>query len=338
MEGLAQAIEIEVPTETTETADVTQNTDTTETVDNGALQNNTDKQGKGYTPYVDLSGLPDETRAAIEGRFAHLSTLIRKNETKYGSQLDQWKTIAAQQSQLLEELQNNQGLIASHLVEQKFTDTLGQLQSQRQQALEAGDTTTYLALEDKIIDLKLQQRQAAQAKPQPQQKNQTQQQAYAGQPVRGDQIVNDALADGELSPQDAELASAWATESDASGQPLRPWVTANLDPNDPDPDAIRALIIAKKVFTSDKYANKSFAEKLSELDRQMGVKRPTANQSVMGGNLTTHKKSAKVALSPKQQEIAIRTKFGSSAGAKTDAEYLAAYAKQIEQTRKGAKR
>jgi hypothetical protein len=85
------------------------------------------------------------------------------------------------------------------------------------------------------------------------------------------------------------------------------------------------------VFDEDgDFSHLSFEDKLDELDKRMGTKKQRSGQnSVMGGNFTPRGKSGKVTLTAKQQEIAVRTKFGGPK-AKSDAEHLEAYRKQIE--------
>ncbi len=91
------------------------------------------------------------------------------------------------------------------------------------------------------------------------------------------------------------------------------------------------------MFSSARYAHLTIDQKLAEVDKRMGVSKPAARQNVLAGNLTSARKSPKVSLSPKQEQIAIRTKFGGPK-AKSDAEHLEAYRKQIEATKRNGAR
>ena len=97
------------------------------------------------------------------------------------------------------------------------------------------------------------------------------------------------------------------------------------------------MLIAKKIWAENPY--RSAKENLAEVDRRMGIKQNNGGQAVLGGTLTTRGKSSKITLSPQQERIAVKTKFGAKQGAKSDADYIAAYRKQIEsvQSSKGGR-
>ena len=289
-----------------------------------------------YTPYVDLAGIPDETREAIEGRFKHLSRLIKKTETRSERELAEWRQTAAEQSRLIEELTGGLGGVVNHIQQERIASTEMMLQQRMQSAWESGDTKNYVEAQNQLMDLKVQQRLAQQEKPE--QKTQTQKQAFAGVPVSGQKFAEEAYNDGDLEPQEHALVQAWSSEKNESGQPLRPW-TASRNPENPTSDPLyrRALIEMAAVFDeSSPYSQLPMEKKLEELDRRMGVQKSAPQQSVLGANLTTRGKSTKMSLSPKQQEIATRTRFAGPG--KSEAEHIEAYRRQLETVRKGTKR
>lgn len=289
-----------------------------------------------YTDFVDLSDLPEEKREAIEGRFKHLSRLMKKNERRTESQLSEYKKLMEEQSNLISELSGNMGVVVGHLQQEKFASTEAQLQQKMQQAWETGDTKAYVDAQDKLMDIKVQQRLAQQQKPTQQtNKTETQQQAYAGVKSNGEEIAQQAFDDGDIGSEDKSLISAWQQEKDESGIPVRPW-TQSRTPDNPmnDPQFRRAYLEMAVVFDDEgPFANLSMDKKLAELDRRMGTQQRSASQPVLGSNLTNRGKSAKITLSQKAQDIAVKTKFAGPG--KTNDEHIAAYRNQIEQIRKG---
>lgn len=289
--------------------------------------------GSGYQPPVDLSGLPDEYREPIEARFAHLSRLMKKNETKYSGELTQWRTLAEEQSKAIEELRGGVGAVVDHLQTKSLADSEAQIKQQMRAAHEAGDTDAYIAANEKLAEIKakridIERQQKAQ-------KEQPKKEAATQYPRSASHLANEAVTDGELDSGDARAVSAWQSETDETGNLLRPWAHTR-NPGNPEADPLyrRAIIEAAAVFDeASPWANKSIAEKLEEVDRRMGVAKPRTGQAVMGGNLTIPRKSSKLTLSDDARNLAIRTKFGGPK-AKSDDDHVEAYRTYREQLEK----
>lgn len=296
-----------------------ENTEVSESTSDGqeAQTSNTETQVNekpaGYHPVDPATASPEE----VQNRIDYLYRQVKDQ----GRNLSEYRTIAQQQSQQIDQLMNGVGQVVDHLQTKSIGEQEADINSRMQTAFESGDLKTYMAENKKLIQIEAQKIIAQQNKPQ--QRNQTQQMAFAG----AQQIAKQAEQDGTLAPDDAKYVSAWQDETDDAGRPLRPWAKTQ-DPNDPDPDFVKMITVAKRVW--EKNPHRSAQENLAEVDKLMGVQRRSGGQSVMGGSLTTRGKGAKIVLSPNQERIAVRTKFGANKGAKSDAEYISAYRKQIE--------
>lgn len=332
MEGLAPAIE----TQDASQGEHYEAENTAETTDVAPQQVPANTKPSGYDP-VDLSGLPEELAKPISDRLDYLYRQVKDGQREKKSvsrEINELRGIAQQQYEIINELQNGVGAVVSHWTQTAFANTEAQLQQKMQQALEAGDTAGFFDAQNKLLDIKVQQK----LQPQAQQQKQPQAQPQMAVPYNsGRAVADDALADGELTQEDYTAVNAWINERDQSGTAVRPWAVSRT-PDNPTNDPVyrRALIEMAAVFDeASPYANLSMEQKLSELDKRMGVQRSQPEQAVLGGNLTTHKKSATLRLTPKQQEIAIRTKFAGPG--KSEADHIAAYRKQIEQTKRGGR-
>lgn len=273
----------------------------------------------GYDP-VDLSTLPEEVRAPLEDRLKYLYRQVKDNERN----AREFKNIARDQSSVIEELRASVGTVVNHITTKQFADKEAQLEEAMQKAFDEGDQKAYVKAQKDLI--KFQTDKSLQAQP----KEQVRQ--NLGTPAQNArQLAQEAEADGEFTPQDTQYMQAWAEETNERGDLIRPW-TVNPDPNDPDPDFVKAAMLADKFYKQNPGA--SIQQVTAYVDQKMGIAKPQG-QSVMGGNLTTPKKSNTLKLTPKQEEIAIRTKYGSNKGAKTNAEYIAAYREQLKSV-KGA--
>lgn len=294
--------------------------DNTEVSDNVSPTNETTQDNSreskpaGYHPVDPETASPEE----VKNRIDYLYRQVKDQ----GRHINDYRSIAQQQSDKINELMNGMGQVVDHLQTKSIADMEAEITKKMDSAFESGDIKSYREAQKQIIDLGIKRELSSQ---QNQQKphNQTRQQAYAGM----SQISQEAAETGEISQEDNRLVSAWQDETDERGQSIRPW-TKTSDPNDPDPDFVKALITSKKVFSE--YPNRSIKENLAEVDRRMGVKQNSGGQTVMGGSLNTRAKGGKITLSPQQERIAVKTRFGANKGAKSDAEYIAAYRKQIE--------
>lgn len=289
----------------------------------------------GYQPFVDLSAIPDEaTRKAVEARFAHFSRLMKKSEQKYSGELNQWRDVAAQQSKLLEELQGGVGAVVDHLQTKSLDDAESQWKAAMRTAFEAGDVNAQMDANDKLIEIRtkkalLKEQQKAQ-KPQDPQRVETK--PNGQYPSSATEIGGQGLANGEITQDDVRALEAWQEESDEIGSQLRPWAYKD------DPRHQQALIEAVAVFKNPQYSKASFEQKLSEIDRRMGVKKASNSQKVMGGGLNGVNKTPRLTLSSDIEKLAIRTKFGGPK-AKTDEDHIQAYIKQMNlvKSKKGAR-
>lgn len=271
---------------------------------------------------VDLNGLAPEVAEPIKKRMDWLYYQTKDSKRQF----NELKTIAQQQSELIEELRNNQTAVVGHLQEEKFSATESALIHKMQSSWEAGDTQGYLKAQNDLTDLKVQKQliKLQQPKEKPKQEDNR-------RLPNGNEIADDAFAGGEITPEENAYARAWMSETDENGNLLRPWATGN------DSKSQYALMEAAAVLAPDgPYAKWTLEKRLAEVDRRMGMQRNNnASQSVLGANLTNRQKSNTITLSPKAKEIAIRTRFAGPG--KTENEHIAAYKKQLETVRKGAR-
>lgn len=282
-----------------------------------------DEKPAGYHPVDPATDSPEK----IQERLDYLYKQVKPSQRE----VKELRTLVADQSKLIDELHSGMYAVVDHLKTEATTKSEGKLREDMKVALENGDTTAYIELNEKLTELKIEKNKPKATTPK---KTETQKQAYAG----AKQVSDDAFDSGELSAEDNRYVESYIGEKDDNGRLLRPWtVNKSNDPDKPDPEFMEGLAEAHAVFTNKRYANWTMAQKMAELDKRMGVEPPKGGQSVMGGNFTSRPKGNKITLSQKQQEIAVRTKYGSSKGAKSDSEYMEAYRKQIEKVKTGAR-
>lgn len=248
---------------------------------------------------------------------------LTKKISKLEQGTSEWQTVAKQQYDLINELRNGQQQIVNHLQTSNYADAESQLKSQRREALNRGDWDAVDAANDKLTEIKIAKRTAElQGKNQPIKP--------VAPPISAADPVELAVQQGAMSRADADAYHAWVNETDANGNPVRPWT------NMQDARAAAAGAYGKAVFSDQRYANKPFAEKLKEIDRSMGLANRPQQQGVMpAGNLTGNSKVSNIKLSPQAESLAVRTKFAGSN--KTNADHIEAYRKQVAEVR-GAKR
>lgn len=281
-----------------------------------------------YAPPVDLSGLPDEIRTPIEARLAHMSRLMKKNEMKYDSRIHERDALLEEQSRIITELQTGMGAVVDHLQDKSLDSAEASIMQRLEAAHESGDTKAFLAAQKDLAKLEAKKVSLEEKKSAPKPKE-AKPNGHAI-PKSAREVASEAVTDGEMDSTDAMEIGAWQDEKDDNGNLLRPWAHSK-NPDNPtnDPYYRRALIESAAVFDeASPWANKPTAEKLAEVDRRMGLTRSAPSQTVMGGNLTSARKGAKVSLTSNQEQIAIRTKFGGPKA--TPAQHLDAYRKQVE--------
>lgn len=258
----------------------------------------------GYEPVDPQNSTPEQVQERINYLYSQVKNSDREKR--------EMRNILAEQSKLLTELSTSQNAVVNHLQDKSITETESSLRSQMKSAWEKGDNDTYFALQDKLDDLRIEKKMAAKNKPATVQQ----------QPQNASQYAQQAQGTGELSETEYRITETWQNETDDSGNLIRPWAFGN------DPNHRAALVEAQAVFNNPRYANMSYEKKLEEVDKRMGTAKRSVSQAVMGGNLTTPTKTSKLTLTPKQQEIAIKTKYAGAG--KTEAEHLEAYRKQVQ--------
>lgn len=286
----------------------------------------------GYDP-VDVSALPPEQQRAVKERLDYMYRQV-KDGTRT---LAQYRQVAAEQSRQIEMLTNATNSVVHHLQDKNFIDTETQLNQQMRDAYERGDNKAYIEAQQKLLDVKVEKKLLSRQQPNSQEQTNQQRQNL---PASASDAAQRAQESGELGYEETQITTAWQHERTPSGESLRPWaVNRSGDPNNPDPEFMTALREANAVFTSKRFESATYQQKLEEIDRRMGTQKMTASQNVIGGGLTGARKSAKITLTDNQRAIALKTKFGGPK-AKSDAEHLEAYRKQIEkvQSTKGARK
>lgn len=277
-------------------------------------QTNEREKPAGYDP-VDLSTLPEEIAKPLNDRIDYLYSQVKTNERA----LREYRSLSAEQAQAIEDLMSGVGQVVDHLENKTMIESEANIEKSMREAFEGGDLDKFFKEQKKLIEI------------------QTKKLIPAKENIQKNISKQATDTSNYISPEDDRLVEAWQSETDERGQPLRPWARTE-NPEDPDPDFVKAYIITKRVAAQN--PGKSMNQILAEVDKQMGVKTASLNgsQNVMGGNLKTQSKNRTIRLTPKQQEIAVRTKFGGSK-AKSDAEHIEAYRKQIEkiQSQKGAR-
>lgn len=234
--------------------------------------------------------------------------------------VSQYKSVAQQQADLINELSQKTNHIVNHIQTNDFQSAENQLKSQRDDAFQKGDMHGFNAANDRLNQIIVQKTLT-----EFQLKNQQQQvqQHHTGQPISGYDFVDMAVQQGAIAYDDADAYRAWASEADDFGNLKRPWVNQNDIRNS------SAAIEGAAVFNNPAYRNKSFTEKLSEIDRRMGLANRQPGQAVLPGgpNLTRGRQQSNIKLSPFQEKVAVKTKFAGPG--KSEAEHLDAYRKQI---------
>lgn len=282
----------------------------------GQEQNKSDKPA-GYYPVDPRKDSPE----AVEQRINYIYKQLKDDKRT----LDEYRNIAEMQSRTIEELRQGMGTVVHHLAEKETSETEATLKSQAKAAFESGDTDKYWEIQGKLDDLRIEKKLAA-MKPKETVKPQEQRQTTAN------------TEESYIAQEDLNYINVWQDEKDSNGNLLRPWAhNYSPDPNNPDPEYVTALLELQAVLKSPRFKDKPMSEKVAEVDRRMGLQKTTKQNTVMGGNLTGQSKPARISLTPKQQEIALRTVPLDGKKIKNDADKLEWYRKQVEATR-GAKK
>jgi hypothetical protein len=292
------------------------------------------------TPYqgrVDLSSLPDDIRVPVENRIAHLTRTMGNQQRKFDGEINKWMELAKEQSEAINELRGGMTQVVDHLQDRGLREAEIKAQQDLKAAYESGDSQALVDANDKLAEIKARkiaadvQKKSTKQEPKPKQEERV--------PASGHEMASSAFNAGEITDGDLRAVEAWIAETDESGGNMRSWATSK-NPNNPTADPVyrRALMEMAAVFDeASPWAHRPIDEKLAEIDRRMGVVKRSGGQTVMGGSLTSGKKSTKLSLSQDAMNLAIRTKFGGPK-AKTDADHVEAYRVYREQlNKKGAR-
>lgn len=312
MEGEVTTTE-SAPVTTEAPAEVTQ----TETVQTEQTQ---EQKPTGFDP-VEFT---PEQKARVDRIYGNMKRY--ETAAKKVPELEQANQVLAEQLRILND---TQGKVINHLQISDFQDAEQQLKTQRQKAWTDGNSALYDESNDKLRDLSVRRALTEmQTQQRPQQVVQPQMQM---RPVNGEDIINKAVEQGAVTNDEATVYRAWMGESDETGSPKRPWVSEH------DPRNMAAASEGRAVFNNPAYTNMSFAQKLQEIDRRMGVKMQQGQNVLPGGNLTTPRKNSNVKLTDYEAKIAIKTKFGGPK-AKSEADHTEAYRQaKIRSQQKGAR-
>jgi len=234
------------------------------------------------------------------------------------------KNIAAQQFQYIEELRKSQESIVNHINNEDYTKAEKELRAAKKEARDRGDWDYADQVDDKLIEIKAAKLLKSQQPEKPKEQAPQQRQAMSG-----DEIIRAAVAKGVIDEDDADAYKAWANEKDDRGNLVRPWVNAN------DARSMQANRVGQAVWSSPALEGRGIQDKLSEIDRLMGVenRRAQQTQNVMGANLTPQNKSVnnqRVNVSDDIARLAVRTKFAGNDPKLTDKDHVDAYRKQLE--------
>lgn len=294
------------PVEQQETSETTVEPSETENKETESQKAQNGYEGNNFVEFT-----PDQQK--------RLNQLAKKAGTAEREAADLRK-IAKEQYDVINELRNGQQQIVTHLQTNNFVEAEKQLKAQKKAAFEKGDLETYETVSDKLSELKINK---AISEKSPKENKEVRQPQRS---ISGNDFVEMAVNQGDISRNDAEAYKAWAGETDAYGNSMRPWV------NESDMRNTAAAIEGRAVFANPSFQNKSFADKLKEIDKRMGLQNKVNGQGVLpAGNLTGNAKMSNVKLTPFQENVAVRTKFAGPN--KSRQEHIEAWRKQVADVR-----
>lgn len=295
-------------TQTAETAGAETNTTESKTAET-APATQTPAKPAGYHPIDFKTASPEQ----IQERFDYVYGQVKHTERDKR----EMRQILQQQSEIIEQLSQGQQQVVQHLTQQSFTEGKDQLKAAMNEAWKKGDNAGYIEAQNKLMDLQVEERVAAKMQPQ-----QPQKKTNGQVPGSAIEIANRAVDSGELSQDDYRITESWQSERDGMGNLVRPWAYAD------NPNHQAALFETRSVLANPRFTNLTYEQKLAEVDKRMGIQKPTTGQNVMGGRLTKPAKTTKIELSPKQREIALKTQYAGKG--KSEAEHLEKYRLQVE--------
>lgn len=267
---------------------------------------------------------PVEFTPEQQERVNRLYGNMKRYETK-AQQLEQANQILLER---YNELNGTTQQIVSHIQSTDYQEAESTLRTQMKAAWDRGDLDGYHFANEKLLDVKTQK---ALADRDSRQKPQQKQQVEPNRAISATEALEISVQKGETPPDEANILRAYFSETDEGGLLKRPWVNAQ------DMRNTQAARIAAVVFDPNHpvFGAKPLRDKLTEIDRQMGVvNRAPSGQAVLGGgNLTRPVKANKVELSQTERDIALKTRFAATnpkltpqqKAALTDADHLEAY-------------
>ena len=193
-------------------------------------------------------------------RYKRVYGHVKRNERIINTMAQDNKVLFEATQKYAERLANVEKMLA----EKGTSDSLSWLQTERKNAIDAGDLARVSDLSDKIaeVKVKIELGKVTGAKKQapPVQMTRTQQeQDFLGSDLR------DAFTD-------------WAAEKDKSGNVLRPWAQTG------HPKFRRAVEHAAAVLNDPEFQNEDSGVMLKEFDRLMGFSKPTTQAVLSGKN------------------------------------------------------
>lgn len=250
------------------------------------------------------------------------------NMKRYENQANELKEINSKLIETVSQVQQEQSKVVSHLQFKDFETAESKLKDDARQAYAKGDLDGWFSANQRLSDIQVKKSMADVSRPQsPIQQQQPRQQA-----ISPDDAINMALQKGDVSQEEANIYRAWVNETDASGSIKRPWI---------NPSDIRnssAAFEGRAVFGNPTFAGKSFADKLKEIDRRMGLAHQQNGNSVLpAGNLTRGTNTNKVLVSDYEARVAVRTKFGGPK-AKSDDDHIEAWRQAKIKSAKGGRK
>lgn len=259
---------------------------------------------------------------------------IYGNMKRYETKAQEMERLNVDLIQRMAALETNTSQIVNHIQTSDFKDAETRLVADRQKAWNDGKIDDFNRANDQLLEIKA-KKIVSESLPKPSPVEQPKNNGYMnGQRMPVTDAVQHALERGEIEPQDATIFKSWESQADDTGMKIRPWT----DPNHPMNGA--AAIEGRAVFENPAFKNKTFAQKLQEIDRRMGIQNQSSqNNAVLGaGNLTRGGRVPKVELSPQIERMAIRTKFGGPK-AKSEADHVEAYRQaMIRSQQKGGRK
>jgi len=239
--------------------------ETTEVVENVSREAPQTEKPAGFDP-VEFT---PEQKARVDRLYANMKKYEHESRT---TKEDNQRLLQA-----FESLQTQQGQIINHIQKNDFQDAEARLTSERQAAWDKGDITAFNKANDGLFEIKA-KKVVTESLPKITPVEQPKNNGYMnGQRMPVVDAVNQAVERGEIEPQEAQIFKSWESQADDMGMKVRPWT----DPSHPLNQA--AAIEGRAVFENPAFKNKTFAEKLKEIDRRMGIQtNQSQNNSVLG--------------------------------------------------------